>query len=82
MAGLPLGARRAFGRSSNARVSATGSRQTIVQLAQKISRVVTWEPSGRCSTTGWNTVPLQIGQQMKSGRSGMASREAVRMYRS
>lgn len=54
----------------------------MVQLAQKIRRVVTCEPSGRCRTTGWNTVPLQMGQQRWSGRSGMASHEAVRMYRS
>nr|WP_298725751.1 hypothetical protein [uncultured Steroidobacter sp.] len=44
-----------------------------MQFAQKISRVVTCEPSGRFKTTGWNTVPLQMGQQMWSGRSGMAN---------
>lgn len=63
MAGLLVVERRVVGRSSKALVNAMGSRQTIVQFTQKISRVVTCEPSARVRITGWKTVPLQMGQQ-------------------
>lgn len=36
----------------------------MVQLAQENRAVVTRDPSGRVNTTRWNTVPLQVGQQM------------------